>query len=243
MTSQYSACGGQVRKEGVLQYSVHSPHSVACLQTTPEAKTARINRRINAEAKKQVLEQPRVPCKKIVQALLLAEVEQNPLVPLPKPDRLVWNAQRAAASKRPKHPKSLGEELKVRHSMYFIFNCRRTMHDLTRFVSLEEFLPVDFLLSDVKRGDPVNFRTLIFAKKEQLRLLHRALLWTCDGTHELVQTPYNQLSTIQAFIRSHGNIRLVPFVFAVMTNHTTVAYREVFEAVISSFPSEWDLPK
>ena len=122
MTSQYSGstlcrcvrrCGGQVRKEGVLQYSVHAPHSVACLQTTREAKTARINRRINAEAKKQVLEQPRIPCKKIVQALLLAEVEQNPLVPLPKPDRLVRNAQRAAASKRPKHPKSLEEELKV----------------------------------------------------------------------------------------------------------------------------------
>ena len=38
------------------------------------------------------------------------------MVLLPKPDGLVRNAQRAAASKRPKHPRSLRDELKVRDS-------------------------------------------------------------------------------------------------------------------------------
>ena len=104
-------------------------------------------------------------------------------------------------------------------------------------------MPDGFLLNDIKKGDPVNFRTLIYAKKEQLNLLHRALLWTVDGTHELVQEPYQQLVTIQAFVRCKGNIRLVPFVFAVMTSHTTVAYKEVFETIINSFPPEWGPPK
>jgi len=99
------------------------------------------------------------------------------------------------------------------------------------------------LLADVKKGTPVDYRSLIFAKKDQLKLLHRALLWTCDGTHELVKEPYSQLFTIQAFIRCNGNIRLVPFVFAVMTSHTTVAYQEVFEAILNAFPPEWGPPK
>jgi len=115
-------CGGQVRKEGLLQYSVHTPHATECLDITSAAKTARLNRKINAEAKQQVLQQPTVSSKKIVQALLLAEIEQNPHVRLPKPDRLIRNAQRAAAGVRHKHPTSLDQDLQVFFKLLFFYD-------------------------------------------------------------------------------------------------------------------------
>ena len=43
-----------MKKEGPLQYFMYREHSAACSQITRESRTFRLNRILNAEAKKQV---------------------------------------------------------------------------------------------------------------------------------------------------------------------------------------------
>ena len=93
-----------------------------------------------------------------------------------------------------------------------------------QFLLSENCIPQYFLQVDLNVADRHH---LIFAKKKQLDTLCKAKSWYMDGTFRLVQNPFTQLLTINAFMRSGDHAKQVPLVYVLRLGRKTNDYKKV----------------
>ncbi|KAK3752540.1 hypothetical protein QZH41_016319, partial [Actinostola sp. cb2023] len=103
-----------------------------------------------------------------------------------------------------------------------------------QFEADEDALPIDFLQADLKVKDR---RHLIFATSKQLDTLAKAKVWHCVFVFKLIRHPFQQLLTINAFVRSGEYAKQVPLVFVVMSGRKEKDYKKVFRKVMDLLSS------
>lgn len=169
----------------------------------------------------------------IVDAAMTAEVGSAPEPGRPNPINLVRVANRARQGMRPPEPRDLKFDVSC---LFFVFvsTSLSGLHVLFSFaiphwcvVSLQlatAFLPDDFLQADIS-GD--HRRHLVFATKQQLKILSQAKTWYLDGTFKVVGEPFVQLFSVHAFLKHDGETKQVPLAFAVMSGRKKRDYKKV----------------
>ena len=78
---------------------------------------------------------------------------------------------------------------------------------------------------------------MIFATSHQLDLLNRAKSWYVDATFKLCRQPFNQLLTVNAFVKADDYTKQVPLVFVLMSGKKKRDYRGVFRKLLEPLPS------
>ena len=73
----------------------------------------------------------------------------------------------------------------------------------------------------------IERRHLIFATDQQLMQLAASKSWYVDGTFKLVSCPFQQLLSINAFVRSGDCAKQVPLVFVMMCGRRKRYYKKV----------------
>ena len=68
-------------------------------------------------------------------------------------------------------------------------------------------------------------RHLMFATNQQLDVLSRAKTWYVDGTFKLCRSPFKQLLTVNAFVRSGECTKQVPLLFVIKSGRNKKDYR------------------
>ncbi|CAB4439709.1 unnamed protein product [Rhizophagus irregularis] len=87
----------------------------------------------------------------------------------------------------------------------------------------------DFLIKDLTIGEE---KVLIFTTTSNIKYLAQSNFWLADGTFKTVPTIFRQLYTIHGSIGSNENSRIMPLVYALMSNKSEVAYRALFQELI-----------
>lgn len=146
---------------------------------------------------------------KTVNKVLLSELNDERCPALPKPEHMARAANRLRQRLRPEDPKDLDFQL------------------------MEDCIPEGFFQADVYVEER---RHLIFATAEQLTTVAKAKSWFIDGTFKLVRKPFQQLVTINAFVRSGDHTKQVPLLFVLMSGKSSKDYKKVMKKVISLLP-------
>ena len=133
--------------------------------------------------------------------VLLEEMSTAPCPAMSKPVHLARAANRWRQSNRPADPTSIDFDLR------------------------EDVLPENFLRADITTR---NGRHLIFASDEQLNTLREARTWYIDGTFKLVRRPFQQLLSVNAFVRKEECAKQVPLVFVLISGRRKNDYKKVY---------------
>ncbi|CAF0824457.1 unnamed protein product [Rotaria sp. Silwood1] len=72
-------------------------------------------------------------------------------------------------------------------------------------------------------------RILLFTTSENLKWLQEAKFWIMDGTFKTVPTLFRQLYSIHAPAGGNVNFRIVPLVYALMSNKSEELYQRLFQ--------------
>ena len=99
-----------------------------------------------------------------------------------------------------------------------------------QFELTNEHLSADFVQTDMEIGER---RHLIMATNGQLELLKKAKSWYVDGTFKLCRHPFEQLLTINAFVRKDDSTKQVPLVYVLMSGRKKRDYKKVFDSIIN----------
>ncbi|CAB4481026.1 unnamed protein product [Rhizophagus irregularis] len=75
-------------------------------------------------------------------------------------------------------------------------------------------------------------KVLIFTTTSNIKYLAQSNFWLADRTFKTVPTIFRQLYTIHGSIGSNENSRIMPLVYALMSNKSEVAYRALFQELI-----------
>ena len=133
-------------------------------------------------------------------AQVLIEELKEPCPALPKPVNIARAANRLRQQLRPEDPRDLN------------------------FSIDEEAFPSNFYRAEVRVRER---RHLIFASDQQLKQLVASKSWYVDGTFKLVKPPFQQLLTINAFVRSGECAKQVPLAFVVMSGRRKSDYKKL----------------
>ena len=143
--------------------------------------------------------------------MLLEELPDAPCPSLTKPDYIARAANRLRQRLRPIDPTDLDFELDDNH------------------------IPDGFFLSDVKKH---GRRHLMFATDQQQQYLARAKTWYVDGTFKLCRHPFNQLLTVNAFVKQDDHAKQMPLLFVVMSGRKKKDYKKVFKKLLQVLPTD-----
>ena len=77
----------------------------------------------------------------------------------------------------------------------------------------------------------------LFLPPKKLNLLQRAKTWFVHGTFKFVKSPFVQLFSCHAFVKSNDEMIQVPLLFCFMSRRQTSDYTHIFESILASFES------
>ena len=177
----------------------------ATIHNHPSEEGAAIAAKVAAAVKRKAMEDIFRPAADIVEEILVDELDSAPCPALKKPCYMVRCANRLRQSQRPPDPKDLAFELNHDH------------------------IPADFMRADLTVGER---RHLVMATDSQLKVLKTAKNWYIDGTFKLCRPPFQQLLTVNAFVRSDDYTKQVPLVFVLMSGRRKRDYKRVFQCII-----------
>ena len=162
------------------------------------------------QAKLQAADRPFHSAGEIVGDLLTEFVDATqPCPAVPDLERMAANANSHRRRHQPQHPQDLAFPLNVAH------------------------IPDDFLRRDVKVDDA---RHLLFATNLQLDLLEKAKTWYVDATFYAVRQPFQQLFTINAFLRQDDCTKQLPLAMCIMSRRRKGVYVAIFREISALLP-------
>ena len=188
----------------------HSKHIHA-----PQASSGNVAKAI-ACIKQQALETRDQPMQ-IIQSNII-NVSEETASNLPSQNALRMKIKRIRRTEIPPQPKTL-DEINVPVALCY-----------TLSGSL-------FLIKDAKINQE---RILLFTTTTNIQHLSQATFWIMDGTFKTVPTVFYQLYTIHAPVGAEDNSRILPLVYALMTNKSEELYRQLFQYLID-FAEENDI--
>ena len=160
------------------------------------------------KSKKEGVKQPFTPAEKIIRDVIRSEISPANCGALPDMQCMIRNVNNYRQKQRPAEPISKNFDLVI------------------------ESIPEDFLLEDLRWNEE---QSIIFATKQQLKLLKLAKTWFIDGTFKFVKPPFIQLFSIHAFVKSNDEIIQLSLAFCLMSRRQVADYKAIFEVIGGSF--------
>ncbi|XP_064636946.1 uncharacterized protein LOC135493499 [Lineus longissimus] len=158
--------------------------------------------KITASMKEKAAENVYKSASAIVTEVLLEHVNSGPCPSLPKMSCLTRATNRFRQKNRPQDPTDLEFELQ------------------------EDRVAENFFKADINVRDRRHF---IFATDEQIHLLSKAKTWYADATFKLCRSPFKQLFSINAFVKSGEDTKQLPLAFALMSGRKKRNYKAILQ--------------